>query len=141
MEPTIYLHFNGNCMEAMSHYAKVLGGEITGVFRNGDAPDPQSRMPGGDDLVLNMNMKLGNSNIMASDAPSDWYSQPTGFNVSISPSSIAEFERIYGELSKDALKVTMPPAETFWADRFAMFTDKFGIPWMLGFTGSKMRVS
>ena len=57
MEPTIYLYFNGNCLEAMQHYAKVLGGEITGVFRNGDAPDPRGRMPGGDDLVMNMNMR------------------------------------------------------------------------------------
>jgi PhnB protein len=138
MEPTIYLYFNGNCMEAMSHYAKVLGGEITGVFHNGDAPDPKSRMPGGDDLVMNMNMKLGNSSIMASDAPGEWYSKPAGFSIAISPSSIAEFDRIYGELGKGALNVSMPPAETFWAERFTMFTDKYGTPWMLMFAGNKM---
>jgi PhnB protein len=28
----------------MTRYAEVLGGEITGVFRNGDAPDPENRM-------------------------------------------------------------------------------------------------
>ena len=38
MEPTIYLFFRGNCLEAMTHYAEVLGGEIVGVFRNADAP-------------------------------------------------------------------------------------------------------
>jgi PhnB protein len=141
MEPTVYLYFNGNCLEAMRHYEKVLGGEITGVFRNGDAPDAQTRMPGGDDLVMNMNMRLGNSNIMASDAPDDWYSKPAGFNIAISPSSIAEFDRIYGELSKDAARISMPPAETFWAERFAMFTDKYGTPWMLMFAGDKMRAS
>ena len=27
--------------------------------------------------------------------------------------------------------------ETFWAERFAMFTDKFGTPWMINFAGSK----
>lgn len=27
--------------------------------------------------------------------------------------------------------ITMPLAETFWAERFAMFTDHFGTPWML----------
>jgi PhnB protein len=139
MEPTVYLYFNGNCLEAMSHYAKVLGGEITGVFRNGDAPDPQTRMPGGDDLVMNMNMKLGNSSIMASDAPGEWYSKPAGFSISISPSSPAEFDRIYSELGKDALNVSMPPSETFWAERFAMFTDRYGTPWMLNFTGNKMQ--
>ena len=78
MEPTVYLYFNGNCEEAMRFYAETLGGEVTGVFRNGDMPDPESRMPGGDDMVMNMNMKLGTANIMASDAPGDWYHQAAG---------------------------------------------------------------
>lgn len=136
MEPTIYLYFNGNCLEAMTHYANVLGGEVTGVFTNGDAPDAGSRMPGGDHLVMNMNMRLGSANIMASDAPDAWYSKPQGFSISISPASAAEFDRVYAALSKDALNVSMEPAETFWAERFAMFTDRYGTPWMLNFAGS-----
>jgi uncharacterized glyoxalase superfamily protein PhnB len=42
----------------------------------------------------------------------------------------AEAERIYGELSADG-QITMPMAETFWAHRFGMFTDRYGIPWMV----------
>ena len=61
MEPSIYLFFKGNGLEAMTHYAEVLGGEINGDFRNADAPDPQSRMPGGDDMVMNMSLALGNA--------------------------------------------------------------------------------
>lgn len=137
MAPTIYLFFPGNCMEAMTHYAEVLGGEIGDVFRNGDAPDPDSRMPGGDELVMNMTLKLGSSTIMASDAPADMFSKPQGFRVSISPSSREEFDRVHDALARDAQSVAMAPAETFWAERFAMFTDRFGTPWMLGFTGNK----
>ena len=137
MEPTIYLNFNDDCLEAMTHYANTLGGKITGVFKNADAPNPESRMPGGDDLVMNMAMKLGNCLVMASDTPGDWYTRPAGFSVSVSPKSIAEFDRVYAALSKDAERVTMAPAETFWAERFAMFTDRFGTPWMVMFAGSK----
>jgi len=137
MEPTIYLYFDGNCLEAMTFYAETLGGEITGVFRNGDAPDPESRMPGGDDLVMNMNMRLGSANIMASDAPGEWYTKPQGFSISIAPQSVENFDRIHAVLAKDAQAVSMGPAETFWAERFAMFTDKYGTPWMLNFAGSK----
>ena len=137
MEPTIYLYFDGNCLEAMTFYAETLGGEITGVFKNGDAPDPESRMPGGDDLVMNMNMRLGSANIMASDAPGEWYAKPQGFSISIAPQSVEDFDRIHGALAKDAQTVSMEPAETFWAERFAMFTDKYGTPWMLNFAGSK----
>ena len=136
MEPTVYLYFNGNCEEAMCFYADTLGGEVTGIFRNGDAPDPESRMPGGDTLVMNMNMRLGTANIMASDAPGEWYTKPQGFNVSVAANSVAEAERVYAALSKDG-DIRMPLGETFWAERFAMFTDRFGTPWMMNYTGSK----
>ncbi|MAZ14953.1 MAG: bleomycin resistance protein [Ahrensia sp.] len=136
MEPTIYLYFNGTCLEAMTFYAETLGGEITGVFKNSDAPDPASRMPGGDDLVMNMNMRLGSANIMASDAPGEWYTKPQGFNISLAAGSIEEAERIFNALSRDG-DVRMPLEETFWAERFAMFSDRFGTPWMINFTGSK----
>jgi PhnB protein len=137
MEPTIYLFFNGHCLEAMTHYAETLGGEVGGVFRNADAPDAESRMPGGDDLVMNMAMRLGTATVMASDAPDGMYGRPQGFAVSVSPPSRAEFDRIFEALAKDAQSITMPPGETFWAERFAMFTDRFGTPWMLNYAGAK----
>lgn len=142
MEPTIYLFFKGNCLEAMTHYAEVLGGEIVGVFRNSDAPDSESRMPGGDDLVMNMSIKLGSATVMGSDSPESMFSKPQGFRVSIAPPSRAEFDRVYDALAKPAHPVEtdeMAPAETFWAERFAMFTDKYGTPWMLNFEGNKAR--
>ena len=39
-------------------------------------------------------------------------------------------ERLFKELSENG-KVEMPIGETFWALRFGMFTDQFGIPWMI----------
>ena len=137
MEPTIYLFFKGNCLEAMTHYAEILGGEIGGVFRNADAPDEGSRMPGGDHLVMNMTINLGAATLMASDTPDGMYSKPQGFRVSISPPSRPEFDRIFGALAEGAQSVAMAPGETFWAERFAMFTDRFGTPWMLNYTGAK----
>ncbi|WP_188261515.1 VOC family protein [Azospirillum tabaci] len=137
MEPTIYLFFNGTCLEAMTHYAETLGGKVVYVFRNGDAPDAESRMPGGDDLVMNMLVTLGAAKVMASDSPDSMYSKPQGFRVSIAPQSLAEFDRVFAALAKDARAVEMPPGETFWAERFAMFTDRFGTPWMLNYEGAK----
>ena len=139
MEPTLYLFFKGNCLEAMSRYAEVLNGEISGVVRNADAPDAETRMPGGDDLIMNMTMALGSAKVMASDSPEAWYDKPQGFRVSISPSSREEFERIFKALSDDAERVDMAPAETFWAERFAMFTDRYGTPWMLNYEGNRAK--
>ncbi|WP_424927351.1 VOC family protein [Amaricoccus tamworthensis] len=137
MQPTIYLFFKGNCLEAMTRYAEVLGGEIEGVFRNADAPDPESRMPGGDDMVLNMSMRLGGSTIMASDNTEQMYDKPKGFRISIPAPSRAEFDRIFNALADGAQAVEMEPDETFWAERFAMFTDRFGTPWILNFEGNR----
>jgi PhnB protein len=140
MEPTIYLHFKGNCREAMTLYAETLGGTVLGIFTNADAPTPEDRMPGGDHLVMNMAIRLGSATVMASDAPDAWYQTPQGFSVSITPSSMEEFDRIYAILAKDAGRIMMAPAETFWADRFAMFVDRFGTPWMLIIEGSKRAI-
>ncbi len=137
MEPTLYLFFPGTCFEAMTHYARVLGGEIGDVFRNADAPDTESRMPGGDDMVMNMSIRLGAATVMASDAPEHMFAKPQGFRVSIAPASRAEFDRIYTALAEGAQSVEMEPAETFWAERFAMFTDRYGTPWMLSFEGNR----
>ena len=136
MEPTVYLYFNGACEEAMRFYADTLGGEILGIFHNDQAPDPESRMPGGDKLVMNMAMKLGNAMMMASDAPGQYYQKPQGFSISITPQSLADVDRVYATLSQGG-QVSMPLGETFWAERFAMFTDRYGTPWMINFTGSK----
>jgi len=67
MEPTIYLFFKGNCLDATTHYVETLGGEIWGTLLNGDATDLESRMLSGDDMVLNMAMSIDNATVMASD--------------------------------------------------------------------------
>ena len=137
MQTTPYLFFKGNCLEAMTHYANTLGGTIERLAHNSDAPDPESRMPGGDDLVMHITIRVGEALIMASDAPENRYSRPQGFSLSIAPSSIAEFDRFFAGLAKDAEAVIMPPGATFFAERFAMFTDRFGTPWMLNYEGSR----
>jgi PhnB protein len=138
MEPTIYLFFKGDCLAAMTHYAEVLGGRVEGVMLNRDAPSPEERMPGGDDLVMNMMLRLGSTSLMASDNTSEMYETPQGFRVVLEAPSLEEFDRIHGALAEGAREHEMPPGETFWAERFAMFTDRYGTPWMLSFTGGRM---
>ena len=53
-----------------------------------------------------------------------------GFSTTLNVDSIAEAERIYNEL-KEGGTVKMALQETFWAVRFAMLVDRFGIPWMI----------
>jgi PhnB protein len=68
--------------------------------------------------------------LMGSDVPPERYQAPKGFAVTISVKQVREAERIFNELA-DGGTVTMPLQETFWATRFGMLTDRFGIPWMV----------
>ena len=52
------------------------------------------------------------------------------FSISINAESVEESDRLFNGLSEGG-KVTMPMANTFWGAYFGMFTDKFGIQWMV----------
>ncbi|MCI5048348.1 MAG: glyoxalase/bleomycin resistance/extradiol dioxygenase family protein [Aquisalinus sp.] len=137
MNHALYLFFDGDCEAAITHYIETLGGEIAFTMRNSDAPDPSQRMPGGDDLIMHLTAQIGGMTVMASDTPPDMYSKPQGFRVQIEPQSMEEFDRIFNTLSKDAREIQMLPEESFWAERFTMFTDRFGTPWMMNYEGNK----
>jgi PhnB protein len=54
------------------------------------------------------------------------------FSISINTDSKVEADRIFNDLSADG-QVTMDMENTFWGSYFGMFTDKFGINWMVSF--------
>jgi PhnB protein len=130
MTATPYLNFDGNCREAIEHYAKVLDGEIVMMQTHRESPIAEQTAPEQLDKILHARLHAGEVVLMASDAPPGYYSKPQGLFVSLSVDTIAEAERIYDELSRDG-QIYMKLEETFWAQRFAMFTDRFGTPWMI----------
>ena len=67
---------------------------------------------------------------MGSDAPPGRYEEPKGFSVSLQIKDPADAERIFRALAEKGT-VRMPLEKTFWAQRFGMLVDRFGIPWMV----------
>jgi PhnB protein len=67
---------------------------------------------------------------MGGDAPKQFASKPQGFCANIIVDDPAEADRIFQALAEGGA-VRMPISETFWARRFGMLIDKFGIPWMV----------
>lgn len=130
MQVTTYLLFNGNCKEAFEFYAKVLHGTIDFMMPHAGSPAEEHVGAAWADKILHASMLIDGHRIMASDAPPGRSEKPQGFSVSLQLETIEEAERIYNELSSGGT-ITMPLAETFWATRFAMFVDRFGIPWMV----------
>jgi PhnB protein len=58
------------------------------------------------------------------------YEKPKGFSLSLHINSTTEAERIFHLLAKDGT-VVMPLEKTFWAARFGMLIDRFGMPWVI----------
>jgi PhnB protein len=126
-----YLAFDGKCEEAFKFYEKVLPGKILMMLRISDAPPEVPRTPGSENHIMHARLQVGERLLMGGDAPQHIpFSQPTGFCSNIMVDDPAEADRVFSALS-DGGKVTMPIMETFWAHRFGMLVDKFGVPWMV----------
>ena len=130
MQFNSYLLFNGDCEEALTVYAKIFGGRIEAMLTHEGTPASCQVPPEWQKKILHARINIGNAVLMASDAPPGRYSKPQGFSVNIGLTDIKEAERIFSALSENAA-VTMALGETFWAHRFGMLTDRFGIPWMV----------
>jgi PhnB protein len=130
MRVNIYLRFNGTCEEAFNFYAQHCGGRIETMQRFGDSP-AQDQVPAAlRKQVLHARLRLGDQVIMGSDAPPGRYQVPDWFSVSLTIDAIADAERVFKALSEKG-SVQMPMAESFFAKRFGMATDRFGTPWMV----------
>jgi PhnB protein len=128
-----YLNFNGNCEQAFNFYRSVFGGEFIDMQRFKDVPseDPLPEAEG--EWLIHVELPIGNGNfLMGSDTPSSMGKvvNGTNYHISIQSDSNEETDRLYKDLSAGG-KISMPLQETFWGARFAMFTDRFDIQWMI----------
>jgi PhnB protein len=130
MRVMTYLNFNGNCEEAFHFYSDHLGGQTGAIFRYGGSPMEHLVPADWSEKVMHGSITVGGQELMGADVVPDQYQEPKGFSVSLQTSSIEEAEHIYRELAKGG-RLLMPLEETFWAARFGMVVDRFGVPWMI----------
>lgn len=124
-----YLNFNGNCRIAFDFYFQVLGGKLD-MQTFGESPMAEQADPDWQDKILHARLAIGDAVLMGSDAPDGRYQPPQGMMVSLQVDTALEADRIFAELAEGG-EVPMPIQETFWAERFGMCVDRFGIPWMV----------
>jgi PhnB protein len=129
MQINPYINFNGQCEAAFKFYEKVLGGKIVGTMTFGGSPMADQAPAGWQEKIMHAALKVDDSLLMGSDAP-DRYVPMQGSYVSIGVKDPAEAERIFHALAENG-QVQMPIQETFWAPRFGMLVDRFGISWMV----------
>ena len=130
MPVTPYLFFDGRCEEAIEFYKKTLGAEVGMMMRFKDATDKTMCTPGTEDKVMHACLRIGGTDVMASDGRAQNKPKFEGFALSITPKDAADAERVFKALG-DGGQVQMPLAETFFAQSFGMVADRFGVGWMI----------
>ncbi|KRB87396.1 VOC family protein [Noviherbaspirillum sp. Root189] len=128
-----YLFFNGQCEEALEFYRKSLEAEVTQLMRFKDSPEPHTPgmlPPGSENKVMHASFRIGDTTVMASDGMCTGTSSFGGISLSIAAQDDARAEQLFAALSEGG-KVTMPMSTTFFASRFGMVTDRFGVGWMV----------
>jgi PhnB protein len=132
MQINAYLNFTGQCEEAFQFYEKLLGGKIEGMFRFAGTPAGGQVPPEWAQKIMHIRLKVDESEIMGADVPPGRGGEGAAkrFCMSIGLKDPAEAERIFNGLAEGG-SVQMPIQKTFWALKFGMLVDRFGIPWMV----------
>jgi PhnB protein len=133
-----YLNFNGNTEEAFNFYKAAFGGEFAVVMRFGDTPGCEE-MPATDkNKIMHIALPIGGNMLMGTDVPETMEQVKNGTSVSISVNTDSEQQTrdLFEKLSAGG-NVKMPLDNMFWGALYGMFTDKFGIQWMLNYEYEK----
>ena len=135
MQMTPYLSFNGQCEAAFELYERCLGAQRGAIFRYAGSPMADQVPADWQNKVMHASLTVGEQVLMGGDVVPDRYEVPRGFSLSLQITSTTEAERLFHELSEEG-RVVMPLEKTFWAARFGMVVDRFGIPWLINCEGS-----
>ena len=132
MQVQPYLNFDGRCEEALSFYHRALGAEVTSLMRWKEMPNPEPGMmqPGNEDKIMHLSFRVGDATLYASDGRCQGKPNFQGISLTFEAKSDDEAERVFAALG-DGGKVQMPMTKTFFASRFGMLADRFGVSWMV----------
>jgi len=136
MKMNPYVSFKGDCEEAFRVYQRTLGGRLGEIFRYGGSPMAGTVTPDWADKVMHGSIEIGGQVMMGGDVAPDRYESPRGVSLSLQIANPSEAERIFDDLAREGT-VIMPLEKTFWADRFGILVDRFGVSWLINCEASQ----
>jgi PhnB protein len=128
MSFSVHLIFDGQCEKAFRFYEECFGAKIITMLKWSESSAASQAPPDAADGILHATLKLGDSYVFGADAFPGKYEKPQGFFVLFSVGDSKEAEQTFQKLA-DGGNVTMPLQETFWAKRYGVVTDKYGVSW------------
>ena len=127
MRLDVYVNYRGACEEAFRFYERHLGGRNLCLSRHADQPNPN--IPADwKDKILHARIEIAGAVLMGADIPG---AEPMrSAYLTLTVDTEADAERVYALLT-DGGEVFMKMEKMPFANRFAMFRDRFGTSWML----------
>lgn len=132
MNVTPYLFLDGRAEEAIKFYQRALGAEVGMMMRFKESPDgqPGSIPAGSGEKIMHASISVGGHMLMLSDGNCRGKPVFQGVALSLGAGSDAEADKLFGALGEGG-QIQMPMTSTFFASRFGMVADKFGVSWMV----------
>ena len=131
-----YISFNGNTEEAFDFYKTALDGTISSLQRFGDSPHGAQMSDADKKKIMHIALEAPNGVRLMGNDYLDFMGQPfnagNNFSLSLHPDSEELSDKLFKSLSAGGT-VTVPMSKAPWGDYFGMFTDKFGIKWMINY--------
>lgn len=124
------LSFGGQCEAAFHLYERCLGGKIETMLTWGNSPMATEVPPEWREKICHATLTVGANQIMGGDVQPGQYERMKGFQVVLGVDDPADAERIFQALAENGT-VQMPMQKTFWAARFGVLIDQFGVPWAI----------
>ena len=125
-----YIHFQGQCADAMAFYAQVFGGTDMQMMRYGEGPGAPPEFKDSA-RVMHAQVTIGEGTLMASDYPPGAAGDAqAGFSVMQSAPDAATANLWFDKLN-DGGAVIQPMQQTFFSPAFGMVKDRFGTHWII----------
>jgi PhnB protein len=131
MDVQTTLNFHGRTEEAVAFYGRAIEAETLFLMRFRERPDYSQSRPGWEEKIFHATLRIGATEIMASDCGCETSSAGTnfaGFSLALRVATPEKAERFFAALSEGG-QVQIPLLETFYASRYGIVIDRFGLSW------------
>lgn len=129
--PTMpYIHFQGQCAEALTAYTGLFGGTNLQMMRYADGPGAPEAFKSSN-RIMHGQVTLGDGTLMASDYPPGTKGDPQkGFSIMQVAPDVTTAKNWFTALTQGGA-VIEDFKPTFFSPGFGMVKDRFGTHWII----------
>ncbi len=131
MTVSVHLTFDGRCERAFQFYEHCFADTFATrlmLTRYRDTPAAAQMPDDWRDKIVHGSLVVGALTLAGADLLPKDYVPPRGFFLLLDIDDATTSERVFAALAEHGT-ISMPIQQTFWARRFGVLVDQFGIPW------------